>query len=43
VKRETTAMAMVQHPPGAAVMRRVPLALTHPLPLSAPPLGPGQA
>jgi NAD(P)H-quinone oxidoreductase subunit 4 len=38
VKRETTAMALVQHPPGAAVMRQTSLAVALPGALQAPAL-----
>jgi NAD(P)H-quinone oxidoreductase subunit 4 len=40
VKRESTAMALVQHPPGAAVMRHGSLALALPPALQAPALTP---
>jgi NAD(P)H-quinone oxidoreductase subunit 4 len=40
VKRETTAMALVQHPPGAVVMRQASLAVALPS-LQAPALPPG--
>jgi NAD(P)H-quinone oxidoreductase subunit 4 len=41
VKRESTAMALVQHPPGAAVMRQGTLAVALPPVLQAPALTPG--